>query len=129
MLKNDSRVAKIICRMTSRKTTKRFALKMTKHFCQLPKIFCQLLAEENKISDLWEQPCWSFSDVVLVSLLLTLNRLYPLFHCSYCWFWTSKCRLDSCYLVATVINSMIFLLILRWENSRNENTKMQCFHK
>ena len=33
MLKNDSRVAKIICRMTSRKATERFALKMTKHFC------------------------------------------------------------------------------------------------
>ena len=36
------------------------------------------------------------NDVVLVSLLLTLNRLLhftPLFWCFHCWLWRSKCRL------------------------------------
>ena len=33
-------------------------------------------------------------DVVLVSLLLTLNRFHTLFWCVYCWLWTSKCQLE-----------------------------------
>ena len=32
-------------------------------------------------------------DVVLLSLLLTLNRLHTLFWCFHCWVWTSKCQL------------------------------------
>ena len=32
-------------------------------------------------------------DVVLMSLLLTLNRFDTLSWCSNCWRWTSKCRL------------------------------------
>ena len=37
----------------------------------------------------------SFWNVVLVSLLLTLNIFHSLFRCFYCWFWTSKCRLGK----------------------------------
>ena len=32
-------------------------------------------------------------DVVLLSLLLSLNRLHTLFWCFHCWVWTSKCQL------------------------------------
>ena len=34
------------------------------------------------------------SDIVLTSLLLTLNRFYTLFWCSHCWLCTSKCWLE-----------------------------------
>ena len=39
------------------------------------------------------------NDVVLVSLLLTLNRFHTLFWCSYCWLWTSKWQLESLILL------------------------------
>ena len=34
-------------------------------------------------------------DVILVSLLLTLNRLHTMFWYFHCWFWTSKWRLGN----------------------------------
>ena len=39
----------------------------------------------------------SFSDFILASLLLTLNRLLILAWCFHCWSWTSKCRLGDNY--------------------------------
>ena len=41
-------------------------------------------------------------DVVLVSLLLTLNRFHTLYLCFHCWPWTRKCWLETyllCYLL------------------------------
>ena len=32
-------------------------------------------------------------DIVLASLLLTLNTFHFLFHCFYCWLWSVNCRL------------------------------------
>ena len=34
-------------------------------------------------------------DAILVDLLFILNRFHTLFWCFHCWFWTSKCRLQS----------------------------------
>ena len=34
------------------------------------------------------------TDVVLVSLFLTLNRLHTLLWCFHCWLWTNESRLD-----------------------------------
>ena len=35
------------------------------------------------------------NDVVLVSILFTLNKFHTLFCCFCCWLWTSKCRLGK----------------------------------
>ena len=47
----------------------------------------------------WYLVNWRFGEIFrfLVSLSLTLNRLYTLFWCFHCWLWTSKCCL--CWLV------------------------------
>ena len=43
------------------------------------------------------------NDVVLVSLLLTLNIFQTFFYCCYCWLWTGKCLLGyfKVYFYAT----------------------------
>ena len=52
----------------------------------------------------------SFVDVVLITLLLTLNILYTFFY-SFCrWLWTSKCYLGK--LVTTQIYACVLLYFL-----------------
>ena len=41
--------------------------------------------------------CRKRPDVVLVSLLLTVNRFHTVLWCFYCWHWTSKRRLEKVY--------------------------------
>ena len=45
-------------------------------------------------------------EVVLVSLLLTLNRFNTLFYCFFCWLWTIKCPWDpdEWYLVRCLVS-------------------------
>ena len=38
-----------------------------------------------------------FSEVVLVSFIVTLNRFHTFFFCLHCWLWTSKCRLGCVF--------------------------------
>ena len=49
------------------------------------------------------------NDVVLVSLLLTLNRFQTLFWCFRCWLWTSKCTLRRS---SVFVNSKVYCLLL-----------------
>ena len=49
------------------------------------------------------------NDVVLVSLLLTLNRFQTLLWCFRCWLWTSKCTLRRS---SVFVNSKVYCLLL-----------------
>ena len=46
------------------------------------------MKHQNKVWNLFKVN----HDVVLVSLLLTLNKFHPLFWCFYCWLKTTKCQ-------------------------------------
>ena len=78
-------------------------------------------------------------DVVLLSLLLTLNRFHTLFWCFY-WFWTSKCRIGieaykSCFVISMSFSSKKLGIIRKndikyfvWFFSNTEQ-KNEVFHK
>ena len=51
-------------------------------------------------------------DVVLVSLLLTLNKFHTLLWCSYCWLWANKCQL---VLQVFIRNPTLGRNRLRWK--------------
>ena len=40
---------------------------------------------------------YEFTDVVLSTLLMTLNKFHALFWCLHCWIWRSSCRLGSIF--------------------------------
>ena len=78
--------------------------------------FCEQLLMNDCTGNLWTtiQPvftCWKLTietieqgvkyaiDIVLVSLLLTLNILHILFQCFWCWLWTCNCRLGIIFLL------------------------------
>ena len=56
---------------------------------EISKATCEIWSKTKKQ---WHRK--NVNDLVLVSLLLTLNRFYPLIWSSHCWFQTSKRQLD-----------------------------------
>ena len=58
------------------------------------------------------------SDIVLVSLLLTLNRFHALFWCFYCWLWTSKFRLGNVWGLLFENHLCENLNLFHWKRSR-----------
>ena len=48
-------------------------------------------------------------DVVLVSLLLTLNIIHTSFQCFYCWLWAGKCLLNCSKATAKVGGKLIVM--------------------
>ena len=46
-------------------------------------------------------------DVVIVSLLLTLNIFHTLFECFHCLFWTDKYRV-ACFIIQTINNDKVY---------------------
>ena len=53
------------------------------------------------------------NDVVLVSLLLTLNRFHKLLECFHCWLWIGKCRIY--YMLVKCYHFVINHYILRYK--------------
>ena len=51
-------------------------------------------------------------DVVLLSLLLTLNRFDTLLWCLHCWLWISKYWLGCCYLCKILLVALYKILLL-----------------
>ena len=52
------------------------------------------------------------SNVVVMSLLLTLNRFHTLCWCFHSWLWTSKCQLVKLVLLKRPYPRLIFLITL-----------------
>ena len=54
----------------------------------------ETLGQSVKYVQSWQQKHQKeVTDVVLVSLFLTLNRFHTLLWCYHCWLWTNKCQL------------------------------------
>ena len=76
--------------------------------------------------------CSNLTDVVLMSLLLTLSRFHKLLSCFYCWLWTNKCRLD-CFSVDFINVSCDWEFISSYNKSKyikheNHEYTMYGFH-
>ena len=64
-------------------------------------------------------------DVILMSLLLTLNRFHTLLCCFYCWLWTSKCRLGKSKLHNNWINWNLRLWEISIISRQTKGTKLR----
>ena len=72
------------------------------------------------------------AEVLLVSLLLTLNKFHTLFWCFLFWLWTSKCRLGGCTKFRLEVSSSDEIFSEQLQGLHSEPcqiSKMECFTK
>ena len=72
------------------------------------------------------------AEVLLVSLLLTLNKFHTLFWCFLCWLWTSNCRLSGCTKFRLEVSSSDEIFSEQLQGLHSEPcqvSKMECFTK
>ena len=62
-----------------------------------------LFKVNNRKSSTIQEICSNAAEVILASLLLTLDRFHTLFSCLDYWLWISKCRLDGFYIANSYI--------------------------